>query len=65
MRLSDRHHLDLYTAIHNSIRDIRMELNLPPKKDYALAQVGHKIWSKQKKVLGIHNTGDTTKIKEK
>jgi hypothetical protein len=53
MRLSNKTREELYRAIHESIVDARIKLKLSPKDDVELAQVEHKIWTKQKRVLKL------------
>lgn len=55
MRISEKTKLELYVAIHNRILDLRINLKLPPNQDFEVAQVIHKIWTAQKKVLKIED----------
>jgi hypothetical protein len=53
MKMSEKRRSALYDAIHAAIVDVRVELKLPGKDDYTLAQVINKIWAKQKGVLNL------------
>lgn len=58
VNISDKRRQELYDAIYQQIMDLRVKLrtgNPQPddKLDYQLAQVIEKIWSDQKRVLGI------------
>ena len=53
MKISNKKRSELYRAIHEAIVDICIKLKLPADQDIILAQVEHKIWSEQKKVLGL------------
>jgi len=53
MKMSEKNKLKASEAIHEVVRDLRMELELSPKDDFKLAQVGRQIWIKQKSVLGL------------
>lgn len=55
MKMSVKRRDAVYRAIHDAITDVRIELRLDGKSDYVLAQVERKIWSKQKKVLGLED----------
>jgi len=56
MRISSKRRSAAYDAIHDEIMDLRVELNkmgLNSKMDHLVAQVGNKIWKKQKAALNI------------
>ena len=57
MRMSTKRRNAMSAAIHDTIRDIRIELKLEGKRDFILAQVGNKIWRKQKMALGLEAEG--------
>jgi len=53
MKISKRMRGELYRAIHDSLVDVRIKMKLPANDDAMLAQVEHKIWSAQKRALGL------------
>ena len=53
MRMSEKKRQELYNAIHITVVDLRIELDLPTADDIKLFALTYKIWSKQKEVLGI------------
>ena len=53
MKLSQERQNEMYAAIHNSIVDVRIKLELQPKEDVILAQAIGEIWRLQKRVLGL------------
>lgn len=65
MRISNKKREELYAAIHNSLVDVWLKLNLSAKDDVFLAQieqVAHEIWRRQKEVLRL-DVKDTTNRK--
>ena len=54
MKISEKRRSELYSAIHDTVVDLRIELKLSPKDDVKLAQVEIEIWRKQKLALGIN-----------
>ena len=57
MRVSKKKRSELYAAIREPIVDVRIRLKLPADKDVVLAQVEHEIWKRQKKALGLPESG--------
>ena len=53
MKISKKMREKLYQAIHDEVVNVRIKLKLPVKDDVELAGMGLKIWSEQKRVLGI------------
>ena len=51
MKLNAKRAVAVYTAIHDSIMDLRFSLKLPAKQDVVLAQVEHVIWDGVKAAL--------------
>ena len=43
----------LFRAIYDAILNVRIDLKLPPDQDVKLAQIMHKIWAEQRRVLGL------------
>lgn len=58
MKLSEKRRDEAYTAIHDSIMDLRIKLNLDnavnAKVDCQIAQLELDIWRKLKSALGIN-----------
>lgn len=55
MRISERKRNELYSAIHDSITDLRIKLKLPGGSDFALAQLEQEIWRRIKSTMKLPN----------
>lgn len=52
-KISSRVRQELYNAVYKEICDVRVKLRLSVNDDLILAQVTHRIWDNQKRLLGI------------
>jgi hypothetical protein len=56
MKISDERKMEIYSAIHNKITDLRVELQkegLGPKLDFKVAQIIEPIYQEVKKALNV------------